>query len=495
MKKDDDLINENSINDLIRYSEDEESDTSDIYEEQTDTEETDDFDDFPETEEIISGTEEIISETEENLNDEQTEEESNLYTSEKKDAEYDDYYDDGGETVFSGDRKNSRKGIIIGVIIGIIAIIAFVSIDSGIIGSYKSNFANNFSKIFANFTSDNKQAAVKETPKPDEKYNTEVKSSKVISLDDVSGAKFAPYKDGVICAVMNHMSYIDKSGNVIWEEDTAIVDPILAAEGNYVMLAEKNRNKICLYSDKDLVYDVDDPDAIMTAKVSASGDVAAVTNKSSYKGGISVYNKSGDQIYSWSSGSDTVISADISSASRRIAVSLLNTDSNAGSIIQFFDINEPKSYARVEAADTAVFDVKFTGDTLSVFGDNRLMTVSSEGKIIKDIPMTDVQLTHSAMDDEGNKLVSFDNGNIPMLNLYNKKGSLKESVTLTGIADFIDINEKYILYNIGRDVYFGKINSKNMTKYTATMDIKQLIITSENSFVIIYSNSFETVTL
>lgn len=84
-----------------------------------------------------------------------------------------------------------------------------------------------------------------------------------------------------------------------------------------------------------------------------------------------------------------------------------------------------------------------------------------------------VQLTHSAIDSNGNKLLAFDDGNIPMLNLYSKNGFLKNSTTLIGVTDFIDINKKYILYNIGRDIYFGKTNSKVMSKYTAAMDIKK----------------------
>ena len=82
-----------------------------------------------------------------------------------------------------------------------------------------------------------------------------------------------------------------------------------------------------------------------------------------------------------------------------------------------------------------------------------------------------------------------------MINMYNKNGRLKSSITLTGVTDFIDINDKNILYNLGRDVYFGKINSDDIVKYTATMDIKKLLITSNNTFVIVYSNSIEIITV
>ena len=491
MKKDDDFINENSINDLIRYAEEESDTPEETYEEETDT-----YADEQADEEITEEDEiqEEVVEKEPAMQDipEEMPQEKSVY------EDYADYYEtenDNGEIVFEEDKKNTRKGIIIGVIVGILAIIAFITIDSGIIGNYKSNFANNFSRIFANFKTDKQIEKIKPTPKPDAQYNTEVSGSVIVSLGDVNDTEFEPYNNGILCASMNHLSFVDSTGSTVWEMDTAIVDPILDAEGNYILLAEKGRNKICLYNDKKLVYDVDDPDSIMAAKVSSSGDVIAVTDKSSYKGGISVYNKSGAQIFSWASGSDAVICADISSASRRVAVSLLNTDVTAKTTIQLFDVNKTESYAKVDIEDTVIFDMDFTGDTLSAFGDNRIVGISAGGKLIYDNTFENAQLTHSAIDDDGNKLLSFDDGNIPMLNMYGKKGLLKESATLVGVTDFIDINGKDILYNTGRDVYFGRINSKDMTKYTATMDIKNLLIISDNAFVIVYSNSFEVVNI
>ncbi|MGN0106118.1 MAG: DUF5711 family protein [Hominilimicola sp.] len=493
MKKDDDFINENSINDLIRYAEEEGDTPEETYEEDTDTyadKQADEENIEEETEEIY---EEVIEEKPamQDISEEVTPQEENV----SEDYLYYETEDESGEIVFEEDKKNTKKGIIIGVAVGILAVIAFITIDSGIIGNYKNNFANNFSRIFANFKADKQIEEIKPTPKPDAQYNTEVSGSVIVSLGDVNDTEFEPYNNGILCASMNHLSFVDSEGSTVWEMDTAIVDPILDVKGSYILLAEKGRSKICLYNDKKLVYDVDDPDSIMAAKVSSSGDVIAVTDKSSYKGGISVYNKSGAQIFSWASGSDTVISADISSASRRVAVSLLNTDTTAKSIIQLFDVNKTESYAKVDIDDTVVFDMEFTGDTLSAFGDNRIVGISSGGNLIYDNTFENVQLTHSAIDGEGNKLLSFDDNNIPMLNMYGKKGLLKASATLTGVTDFIDINGRDILYNIGRDVYFGRINSKNMTKYTATMDIKDLLIISDNTFVIVYSNSFEVVNI
>ena len=421
------------------------------------------------------------------------------------DEDYDEYdnedtfYDDGDGLVPPPIEEEPEKGghgcLVAGIItaLALIAVIVlFMTVDDGFIGTYKQNFSNNFTRLFGNWVGG---VRTEEAPKAASANNKQIKSSTLISLDNPDNAVFAVYKQGILCASSNHMSYTDKQGNLIWETDTAIVEPILSAEGNYILIAEKGRRKLCLYSDKNLVYDTDDPDNIVAAKVSTRGDVVAVTDKSSYRGGISVYNKDGQQVYSWASGHDTVISADISASSRRVAVALLNTDSNAKSIIQFFDLNVESSYSQAEIINTVVYGLQFTGNTLTAFGDNRLCVFSDSGDLVANNELSDVQITHSAIDDKGNTLLSIDSGNTPVLNLYSPKGALKETMGLGGVVSFIDIDGKNVLYSIGRDIYFGRINAKKIAKYTATMDIRRLLLLSDNTFVVVYSNSLEVITV
>lgn len=382
---------------------------------------------------------------------------------------------------------------MIGLGAGLIVLFFSIGTSSGLFQNYKTNFRQNFSHLFANFKPDDDIPY--QTPVPEFQYSSNVKKSLIISLDDMNESLFAPYKNGIICAKTNHLTFIDNTGNIAWETDTVIVDPILKTEGGYILLAENNRTKICMYNDRKLIYEIDDTDPIISAGLSSAGDAVVITDKASYKGGISVYNKTGAKIFSWASGSDKVISADISGASRRVAVSLLNTDSAVGSVVQLFDVNKTESDAKIAIDDTVLFNINFIGDLLCGFGDNRIVGISAGGKIVYNQAFENENLTHCAMDSSGNKLLSLDDGNIPIINMYSKNGGLKDSTTLAGVTDFIDIKDKTIIYNLGRDVYFGKINSKNIIKYTAAMDIKDLIITSPNSFVIVYSNSIELVTV
>ncbi|MBQ6558790.1 MAG: hypothetical protein IJL81_05420, partial [Clostridia bacterium] len=58
---------------------------------------------------------------------------------------------------------------------------------------------------------------------------------------------------------------------------------------------------------------------------------------------------------------------------------------------------------------------------------------------------------------------------------------------------FIDVEDKTVVYSIGKDIYCCRTSIDNMTKYTAAMDIKNLMLVSQNTFVIVYSNNIEIV--
>ena len=93
MKKDDDFINENSINDLIRYAEEESDTPEESYEEETDT-----YDD-EQTDEAEEIREEVIEEKPAAREESVYEDYANYYETE----------DDSGEIVFEEDKKIHEK--------------------------------------------------------------------------------------------------------------------------------------------------------------------------------------------------------------------------------------------------------------------------------------------------------------------------------------------------------------------------------------------------
>lgn len=391
--------------------------------------------------------------------------------------------------------KKNKHRIITVTLILMILVTLLVTVDTGFIGAYKRNVSKNVTVILNFFGIDIKKSnkSISSSSNSAQKFKSSVKDTVTVPMEMAGRSVFIGFRGNIVSARTNYMSLIGSDGSVIWENTTTIVNPILKTAGNYLLLAEKGGKKLCLYNDSKLIYEADTEDNILNCSISSNGDVVVVTDKPSYKGAVVVFNREGKQIFAWSSGSDNVISADISPTSRRVAAALLNTDDKVKSTVLLFDINEKESYAQVVFEDTIIFNTEFNGDTLNVFGDNCIAGIRAQGDLVYDKRFDDVEFVHYGTDEEGNKILLFDNTNIPLINIYNRNAELKHQFSPEELPDFVDISNKYIVYNSGRNIIYGRAGRNRYEKYMASMDIKELMLISDDTFVIVYSNNIEIV--
>lgn len=403
--------------------------------------------------------------------------------------------------------KNSSKfGIkglfwIILILLALLFVYLFSSSENSYIKNYKTNFVMNIRMIdsrlgisrtlnefFGKSSEDDGLKKREENKAAGTKYDNE---SYLLPFENASITKYAAANGGIIAAKSNYIAFLDNMGKTKWELSTSVVNPILCVEGKYIMIAETGGTKICLYSGSKLIFAADAQNKILNAGISSGGDVVVVTEKEFYKGAIEVFNKNGDRVYSWSSGSDTIICADISPSSRKIAVGFLDASGQAKGSVQLFDIKQESSYKTIEIPDTVVCRLEFCGETLNVFGDNRITGLSIHGNVAWDENFGASPLLAFSIDSKGNKLSLVEQDNTPVIRLYSRGGHEKESFPVEELPDYVDISGERILYNNTRMVVYGK--EGRMNKYAATMDIKNLKIIDSETILIVYSNSIEFV--
>ena len=381
-------------------------------------------------------------------------------------------------------KKESLRGkalfkcIIVAVIIGLA--LAFAVIDTGFIGNIKDKISDFFKKE-DNITFDSRIG------------NTFDSSSKMVPFENASTSAISWSKSGLVIAKSNYLALFDKSGNTLWDTNTSVIEPILRTEGDFILLAEKQGKRICLFKDKKLLFSTEAPNEILTAQLSANGDIVLVTKKEFYKNAICVYNEKGEQVFSWSSGTDSIISADISSSSRRVAASLINTDARVKSYVMFFDINKTEPYHNIEFTESIVFKTQFIGETLHVVADNRITGIETDGEVLWDLTYTDRQLILTEADIDGNRITSIEKNNIPSLIVLDPDADVDTTINLDVSPDYGDIKDETLIYNNGRIVIFGK--PRKLGRYITSMDIKGLKVTSDESFVVVYNNSIEFVVI
>lgn len=331
---------------------------------------------------------------------------------------------------------------------------------------------------------------VDESELSDDLKQNEIKSNKLVPLEEASTKKYAAYRNQLLCFDGNTLTAFDTSGNQLWSGAMSVAEPIFEINGGYILIAEKGGKKINVLMDKKLVYSVNTSDKIVTASISADGEVAAVTEKEEYRGAVVVYNKSGEEVFVWNSGKNTIIDADISS-SRNIAVALLDTTSGAKATVNFFDINKTEPYSIQEFNDTVIFDVKFVGGVLNATADNKFIGMNSSGKIIYTNDFGGKTLTKYAISDSGFLCYTYDNSSYAGIHIYNKNGKEKTDIKSEELPDFLGISDNRIIYNNGRTLILGDFTGKKFKTYSAKQEIKNAVIVSSSSAVIVYDGSLE----
>ena len=394
---------------------------------------------------------------------------------------------------------NIRKILKIAGIVFLAGILIYLLSFNSYFKNYKTNFIMNIhaidtrlgiSETWKEFFGSREDDILKKKEESRAMGTTYDNESYLVPFENASNASYVAADGGVIAAKSNYVAFINHYGKEEWKLATSVVNPILTVDGKYIALAENGGTKVCLYQGSKLVFAADAQNTVLNANVSSRGDVIVVTKKEFFKGAVEVFNKNGERVFSWGSGTDTVVCADISPSGRKIAVGFVNAKDNIKGSVQFFNIDEKESYKTVEIPSSVVFKVDYIGESLNVFCDNRLIGLSVHGSVLWDEGI-DGDFSAYSIDTEGNKAVIIDKYNLPMVKTFSKRGREKKSFVADELPDFIDIRDNLLLYNNTRMIIFGKPGREQ--KYVGAMDVKGLKIIDSNTYLIVYSNSIEFV--
>lgn len=322
-----------------------------------------------------------------------------------------------------------------------------------------------------------------------EKTSSVLKFEKNVALENADTMQYAVYGKYLVCADTSSLMAFNERGESMWAVAMSTKKPILKVNGTYILLAEKGGRKVSVFQGNEQVYFVETENDIISASISAAGDVIAVTDKEQYKGSVVVYNKEGKEVFVWNSGSYDILDADIASSSRNVAVALLNTENGVKSCINFFSINEEAPYATPEFEDTLIFDISFLGEVLNAVGDNRTVGLSNRGKVKWTADYSGKTLAGYALDSSGYKIVMFDNSSAADIQLLNKNGGEKTALRSEAIPDCLDISANRIAYNNSREVLFGEYTGKVFKSFKTDKDIYDIIILNDTMVVAVYNGS------
>ncbi len=320
--------------------------------------------------------------------------------------------------------------------------------------------------------------------------NKKIKS-KPLALENASSAKFAEYRGYLLCVSPTSIIAFDKDSNVLWTHGIHMNNPILRVSDNYFMIAERGGVKIALFDGKKQIFETEADGAIKTADLSRNGDVVITSEKEFYKGAVIVINKNGERVFSWNSGTYPILDADICEGSRRLAVSFLNAENGADSIVDIFEISNGEKISMTEFKNSIAFDVDFLKDVLNVFSDNKVTGLSQKGKIIWESIYDDRRLISATYEDDGYKMLLVDNNNAHEIEFLSAKGKVKALLTAETKPAFCDIHSGFVAYGSERELILSSVSGKHKKVYSAPKEICGIYIIDNSNIVAVYNSGLD----
>ena len=328
------------------------------------------------------------------------------------------------------------------------------------------------------------ELTVRETVAPAKNENVPV------ALNSASNYKFANVNSKVVSVSETMYRGYDKKGKLLWEIPIQMQNPQVTVRGSYVLISEIGAKKIQLYKEKNKIFESKCQENIIGADLSKNGDVVAVTEKKYYKGQVVVFNKEGELIFAWGSGSYNILDAAIS-ADRRVAISLLNTDTGADSYVLCLDVNGKEKYKTDTFKNSIIFDVEFNGENLNAIADDKCIGISLNGKTSWEHSYDGKTITNYDLAANGSKLILLEDGGVGEIIVISAKGKRYDPIKTGTIPDSVSIKSDYIAYNNGRDVIVCDFKGKAIRRASCSADIKQIHAIERDKIFCVYSSSVQ----
>ena len=207
-------------------------------------------------------------------------------------------------------------------------------------------------------------------------YPVTLSGSTVLQIEQVDG-RLAVLTDTAL------LLYNDNGGELV-RRSHGYSDPLLKADGNYMLVVEQGGTRLRLETRRSTVLEMTAENKILTAAVGANGNFALVTKSTQgYLSEICVYNKKGDKLYRRRFADQMAVAAAFSPDGKHIAAAGLTAQEGAvKSTLTVFELGSTEPEASYESVGLMLMDVKyFANGSLCAVGDTALWVVEPGGQL------------------------------------------------------------------------------------------------------------------
>lgn len=249
--------------------------------------------------------------------------------------------------------------------------------------------------------------------------------------------RFALLGEDLLVTNQNTVQILSDDGTIRYSLSVSMTTPMVSVGGDMAAVCDVGGSSLYLLDETGTRREMTLSSGLRyySARLNSAGWLAVTEEKNGYKASISVYNSSGELVFSFDSYDSYITDALVTEDCRSVvAVSLAPQDSVFSSTLLVYDLSEAVLTASCPIRDGLPMDITCTGDELLALCDTRLAIADLEGNTILDYPYGSMYLHDYAF---GGKdfcallLGKYKAGNICELTTFDLEGQQIASLEVT----------------------------------------------------------------
>lgn len=379
-------------------------------------------------------------------------------------------------------RKINKKRLVIAIIVGIIALAIIVI---GMLYVFNRGFRETFDKyVLMKNVSENNLVS--------------------IQIDESEKNYIYSYDKYIAILKNNTITHYNSSGKQEGDLSVEVINPIVDSNDSYLLIAEQNKQKIYLISEKNIVWQKELEGNISRVSVNKNGYVSVVLSGTTYKSVIQTFDPTGKEIFKTYLSNSVAMDTEISLDNQYLGFVEVSTNGTAiQSTVKIVSIEKTKTspaesiiYTYNAPSNSLPISIKYQdSNRLVCMYDNSIHIIQNlEDKQIIDLnekskKFADIELKNymyviteksSLLNTQATVEISSISGGNP--NTYLIDSAVKQVYS----------NDEQLAVNLGSEVHFIGTNGWLLKKYISNQEVQKIVMCKGYS-AIVYRNKLEIV--
>ncbi len=331
-----------------------------------------------------------------------------------------------------------------------------------------------------------------------------------ITLEEPENIQVYAYDKYISVFSQNKLVGYNSNGKKEYELSVEITNPIIDTNNRFLLIAEKEKQRIYLISGNNIVWQKDLEGNISRINVNKNGYVSVIITGTTYKSIIQTFDSQGNEMFKTYLSNSIAMDSDISSDNKYMSFAEISTNgTTVQSRIKTVSIQKAKEKEAssdpiisniASPTDSVALSIKYQDsnrlvcmydDSIHILqngADEELLKLKEDGQ---KVVFGDIKLNNFVVRILEKSVLLSTQSTVEFVNVGSKKTNI---YTIDSVVKEIYVNNNYIALNLGSEVYFVGTNGWLNKKYTSSQEVRKVVINNECAGIV-YRDKIEIINL